>query len=255
MNISLEKLQHIAAYAAQQKTCGLTAHIPPHDMIVITELAMLALRQAQQEPVGAFHIVDGEVEATTDYCKRGEFPIQNGLLEVYAAPTAPAVPPAYEPTGNVHDYYAGWNACRAAMLQQSNGAGQLSGNSEQLGNTEPVSQPDALTESERATYEAFISGRLGETLDTRRAKNGDQKNPDYMDFAMGVGWIAWQQRAAIAANSPTIPDDCVPVPLEIIDRFPEINVVNYNHGDVCALNSWGCELVLAAAPRGKGGEA
>ena len=38
------------------------------------------------------------------------------------------------------------------------------------------------------------------------------------------------------------------VPMEIIDRFPEINPSNYDHDNVCALNAWGVELVLAATP-------
>ena len=41
------------------------------------------------------------------------------------------------------------------------------------------------------------------------------------------------------------------VPVEILDRFPEINQNNYNHDDVCNLNAWGVELVLAAAPEAK----
>lgn len=48
-------------------------------------------------------------------------------------------------------------------------------------------------------------------------------------------------RAALAAD-----DGRVSVPMEIIDRFPEINPSNYDHDDVCALNAWGVELVLAA---------
>jgi hypothetical protein len=41
------------------------------------------------------------------------------------------------------------------------------------------------------------------------------------------------------------------VPREIVDRFPEINPSNYDHGDACVLNAWGVELVRAvrdAAP-------
>lgn len=40
------------------------------------------------------------------------------------------------------------------------------------------------------------------------------------------------------------------VPVELLDRFPEINASNYGHEDACALNDWGCEVVLAsvAAP-------
>lgn len=36
------------------------------------------------------------------------------------------------------------------------------------------------------------------------------------------------------------------VPVELIDRFPEINPSNYDHDDACTLNAWGVELVLAA---------
>ncbi len=38
------------------------------------------------------------------------------------------------------------------------------------------------------------------------------------------------------------------VPVEILDRFPEINPSNYDHDGACALNAWGVELVLSAAP-------
>lgn len=38
------------------------------------------------------------------------------------------------------------------------------------------------------------------------------------------------------------------VPREIVDRFPEINPVNYDHDDACALNAWGVEVVTSAAP-------
>ncbi|WP_413232266.1 hypothetical protein [Pectobacterium carotovorum] len=52
---------------------------------------------------------------------------------------------------------------------------------------------------ERAAYEAFIAKRLGDRIDTQRAKNGDPENPDYMAWDMIVGWIAWQGRAAMLA--------------------------------------------------------
>jgi len=35
----------------------------------------------------------------------------------------------------------------------------------------------------------------------------------------------------------------------IIDQFPEINPSNYDHDDVCHLNGWGVELVLAEAAK------
>lgn len=39
------------------------------------------------------------------------------------------------------------------------------------------------------------------------------------------------------------------VPVEILDRFPEINPSNYDHDDVCELNAWGAEVVLATTPQ------
>ncbi|EPE9031622.1 DUF551 domain-containing protein [Escherichia coli] len=64
--------------------------------------------------------------------KDGEWPIDNGTIEVYAAPPVPVVPAALpendDEDGQDIDYLepsevyalgrtAGWNACRAAMLQ------------------------------------------------------------------------------------------------------------------------------------------
>lgn len=140
----------------------------------------------------------------------------------------------------------------------------------------------AVSADERAAYEAFIALQLSDLIDQRRARNGDTEDQVYMAWDMTVGWLVWQGRAAmllqeqqkvagatekrrcdeitqvaqeLPPNSPAIPDGWALVPLEIIDRFPEINVVNYDHDDVRALNSWGCELVLAADPQSEGGKA
>ena len=53
------------------------------------------------------------------------------------------------------------------------------------------------------------------------------------------------------ATDPAVNGGWKLVPVEILDRFPEINQNNYNHDDVCNLNAWGVELVLAAAPEAK----
>ncbi|EBD3758448.1 hypothetical protein CRW07_23440 [Salmonella enterica] len=52
------------------------------------ELARIALASLEAEPIGAFHIEDQQVSGTTDYIKDGEWPIDNGVIEVYAAPPA-----------------------------------------------------------------------------------------------------------------------------------------------------------------------
>ena len=51
----------------------------------------------------------------------------------------------------------------------------------------------------------------------------------------------WNNRAQQSA-----PAGYVMVPVEMIDSFPEINPNNYSHDQVCDLNAWGCDLVLAA---------
>ncbi|HGG2881792.1 TPA: hypothetical protein ACJFV8_003789 [Salmonella enterica subsp. enterica serovar Hvittingfoss] len=52
------------------------------------ELARIALTSLEAEPIGAFHIADQQVGGTSDYIKDGEWPIDNGVIEVYAAPPA-----------------------------------------------------------------------------------------------------------------------------------------------------------------------
>ncbi|EFL7538134.1 DUF551 domain-containing protein [Escherichia coli] len=95
----------------------------------------IALASLEAEPIGAFHIAEQQVDGTSDYIKDGEWPIDNGIIEVYAAPPVPVVPAALpendDEDGHDIDYLepsevyalgrtAGWNACRTAMLQPGN---------------------------------------------------------------------------------------------------------------------------------------
>ncbi|EIE8003863.1 DUF551 domain-containing protein [Escherichia coli] len=91
------------------------------------ELARIALASLEAKPIGAFHIAEQQVDGTSDYIKDGEWPIDNGTIEVYAATPVPVVPEE-KPMPNPLKMYAvdavaaiaevrGWNACRAAMLQ------------------------------------------------------------------------------------------------------------------------------------------
>ncbi|ENR4359561.1 hypothetical protein ACEVFK_001479 [Salmonella enterica] len=98
----------------------------------LRELARIALASLEAEPIGAFHIADQQVGGTSDYIKDGEWPIDNGVIEVYAAPPAPVMPvvPEEIPKGlagqivsllahNIGDKFLAqkiWNACRATML-------------------------------------------------------------------------------------------------------------------------------------------
>ncbi|EOW5514930.1 DUF551 domain-containing protein [Escherichia coli O143:H4] len=109
------------------------------------ELARIALASLEAKPIGAFHIAEQQVDGTSDYLKDGEWPIDNGIIEVYAAPPVPVVPEE-KPMPNPLKMYAvdavaaiaevrGWNACRAAMLHgaepvsQTYKLNELSGNS------------------------------------------------------------------------------------------------------------------------------
>lgn len=53
--------------------------------VSVTE-ELLAYRKAAENPIGSFHISGGQVEATTDYCGDGEWPVQDGEVLVYASP-------------------------------------------------------------------------------------------------------------------------------------------------------------------------
>ncbi len=58
----------------------------------LRELARIALASLEAEPIGAFHIADQQVGGTSDYIKDGEWPIDNGVIEVYAAQPVSYVP-------------------------------------------------------------------------------------------------------------------------------------------------------------------
>lgn len=56
-----------------------------------------------------------------------------------------------------------------------------------------LASPAAVSD-ERAAYELFMEKRFGESVDRRRAKNGDR---EYMAWDMALGWIIWCHRAAM----------------------------------------------------------
>nr|WP_252362529.1 hypothetical protein [Escherichia coli] len=92
----------------------------------LRELARIALSSLEAKPIGAFHIAEQQVDGTSDYLKDGEWPIDNGIIEVYAAPPVPVVPEEMywqdapvEGSSKAAAYATGWNACRAAMLQKN----------------------------------------------------------------------------------------------------------------------------------------
>ena len=54
-------------------------------------------------------------------------------------------------------------------------------------------------------------------------------------------------RKLIALQASQQHSGMVSVPIKIINRFPKLDMADYySHADVCDLNEWGVELVLAA---------
>ncbi|EEW1894482.1 DUF551 domain-containing protein [Escherichia coli] len=59
----------------------------------------------------------------------------------------------------------------------------------------------AAVSDERAAYELFMEKRFRESVDRRRAKNGDR---EYMAWDMELGWIIWCHRAAMLQGSQPV---------------------------------------------------
>ncbi|MDA5092156.1 hypothetical protein PGN04_30710 [Klebsiella quasipneumoniae subsp. quasipneumoniae] len=72
-----------------------------------------------------------------------------------------------------------------------------------------------VVQDERKSFESFMAERFGDSVDHRRAKNGDQ---GYMAWDMVVAWIVWQARAMLqAGNSPVIPDGLIAAVNRLLD--------------------------------------
>ena len=163
----------------------------------LRELARIALASLEAEPVGAFHIAEQQVDGTSDYLKDGEWPIDNGIIEVYAAPPVPVVPAALpendDEDGHDIDYLepsevyalgrtAGWNACRAAMLH---GKSEQPQNAQQNipenipGGNSPVTPDGWISCSERMPSEEAV---LVYCSDTKEQMVGFHKGKGLFQF-------------------------------------------------------------------------
>lgn len=205
------------------------------------ELARIALASLEAEPIGAFHIEDQQVSGTTDYIKDGEWPIDNGVIDVYAAPPAPVMPETLPCSVELKpgliigkgcktetlltalkrraDYYAELEAItpeqRAehdagiaefkAMLEGNNSAAMQSfGNSERL-NQAPVKQPssDDVIGWLRSDY-----------------NSDDKRDPDAPLFMLGSNNPSetWGVKyMPLTGNSPVTPDGWI----SCSERMPE----------------------------------
>ncbi|EGI4294784.1 TPA: DUF551 domain-containing protein [Escherichia coli] len=126
--------------------------------VIHLKLAEITLASLEAKPIGAFHIAEQQVDGTSDYIKDGEWPIDNGIIEVYATPPVPVVPEE-KPMPNPLKMYAvdavaaiaevrGWNACRDAMLHGAEPVSQTYKLNELSGNS-PVTPDGWISCSER----------------------------------------------------------------------------------------------------------
>ncbi|GCK73611.1 DUF551 domain-containing protein [Escherichia coli] len=183
------------------------------------ELARIALASLEAKPIGAFHIAEQQVDGTSDYLKDGEWPIDNGIIEVYAAPPVPVVPEE-KPMPNPLSMYAvdavaaiaevrGWNACRAAMLQ---GKSEQPQNAQQNipenipGGNSPVIPDGWISCSERMPDSNCLYLCWGTYFE------GDEPGyiPAYFFVYQTNGWTEWQP----------VEDDCNPREVIITHWMP-----------------------------------
>lgn len=161
------------------------------------ELARIALASLEAKPIGAFHIAEQQVDGTSDYLKDGEWPIDNGIIEVYAAPPIPVVPEE-KPMPNPLKMYAvdavaaiaevrGWNACRAAMLQ-----------------AEPVSNSDELPLDYLQGHKDGLEW-AAQLAEANHPQTGDWLYDDPIDLARAIR-KGPDMPTVQAGNYPVTPD-------------------------------------------------
>lgn len=206
------------------------------------ELARIALASLEAKPIGAFHIAEQQVDGTSDYLKDGEWPIDNGIIEVYAAPPVPVVPAALpendDEDGHDIDYLepsevyalgrtAGWNACRAAMLQ-----------------AEPVSNSDELPLDYLQGHKDGLEW-AAQQAEANHPQTGDWLYDDPIDLARAIR-KGPDMPTVQGGNSPVTPDDWQLVPKETTEAMNKAGWAAINEHD--AINPT-YRAMLAAAPQ------
>lgn len=121
------------------------------DIEMDLRLAEIARASLTAEPIGAFHISDQQVEGTSDYIKDGEWPIDNGVIEVYIAPPVPSgwVLVPLVPTQEMCDAVL-WSACPSL---DGDGARFIYNVMTDVAPDAPVSNRDELPEEKAASLQ------------------------------------------------------------------------------------------------------
>lgn len=178
------------------------------------EVARIALASLEAKPIGAFHIADQRVDGTSDYIKDGEWPIDDGVIEVYAAPPAPvSVPYLLEQFAEFMaaesiksgDYPDGWQ-CKA-----SNAAHEYAQNirAAMLQGAEQQNRQQNIPENIPATQFKPVADLYGLTSPTGSETSFTFDAVEARDFIDG-GWSCQEYvelerfQEAVSGNSPVI---------------------------------------------------
>lgn len=227
------------------------------------ELARIALASLEAKPIGAFHIAEQQVDGTSDYLKDGEWPIDNGIIEVYAAPPVPVVPEE-KPMPNPLSMYAvdavaaiaevrGWNACRAAMLQSQR---------EGKPHVTPARLPGGFTiEDAQELHEDLVRSHISQALSGEKMKKKD-RDADLRWIHGVIVQAAWFVKASLeqntlTGNSPVTPDGWVMVPKELTPEMMRAVQIRSELGGYATSNLSGAynmfsefwNVAVSAAPK------
>ncbi|KXP49170.1 hypothetical protein AUQ30_02645 [Escherichia coli] len=91
----------------------------------------------------------------------------------------------------------------------------------------------AAVSDERAAYELFMEKRFGESVDRRRAKNGDR---EYMAWDMALGWIIWCHRAAMLQGSQPV-SQTYKLPQTQFEQVADLYEMQFDDGRTCAFHT------------------
>jgi hypothetical protein len=102
---------------------------------------------------------------------------------------------------------------------------------------------DHMREAFEARFPQHETVLFSEIYNRYYTEDGSKETSVWMSNAR------WEGYQAALQSQVSNTDGWVMVPVEVLDKFPELNTSNYNNDDVCELNAWGIELVLSAAPK------
>ncbi|MGX9740994.1 hypothetical protein [Pseudocitrobacter corydidari] len=218
---------------------------------VVRELARIALASLEAEAV-AWLLSGGGAKNNVSFDSGNAY--ADPLREVTPLYTAPPAPPAYKKTENFTDYHAGWNACRAAMLNHSEHERDM---------VEPVSQPYKLPE--RVTNALTLSLQamefMGDTLNNLDAVCKEDVEFVAPAFEAVRAVLAgnfrgnedsstkiFREIAETSTNSPAIPDGWQLVPVEPTKEMIDAGWLHFM-GTKNPSSKGTYKAMLAAAPQ------